>query len=394
MKELPITDTPTLPPFLWQLFQRLRRRGFAIGSAEYEALREAMRAGFGWTSREALQNLCNSLWAKSLREQEVLTALFEQLAPDPDDWEYSLEAVDHAPTPDDLAPTPEQPDLAVKPPNETIPKTRSSGGLPPISLADVQVSERPFVFVPQFPLTYREVAQTWRRLRRPVRTGAPTELDIEGTIARRSQLGVATSVVLRPRRRNMARLLLLVDRQGSMDPFHQFCDEVCTAIQQAGRLEETALYYFHNVPAEGADEQVLASLTGQLFPCLDPVLPQIQPLAEGYLYTDSTLLSPEPLADVLQSYAAGASVVLISDAGAARNRYRISRLLDTIAFMKALRTYTTHYVWLNPLPKRYWLNSTAAHIGRHVPMFTLDRDGIQRAVNVLRGHQHIIEKPL
>ena len=62
----------------------------------------------------------------------------------------------------------------------------------------------------------------------------------------------------------MARLLLLVDRQGSMDPFHQFCDEVCIAIQQAGRLEETALYYFHNVPAEGADDQVLeALLTGQ-----------------------------------------------------------------------------------------------------------------------------------
>jgi len=385
--------TPMLPPFLWQLFERLRRRGFAIGPTDYEALRQALRAGFGWTSREALRDLCNALWAKSRREQETLTALFEQLAPDPDDWQYSLEA-DDALEGDAPSVTPESPDLEAKAPNKTVPKTESQGGLPSISLADVKVSERPFVFVPQFPLTYREVAQTWRRLRRPVRTGALVELDIESTIARRSRLGVATTVVLQPRRRNMARLLLLVDRQGSMDPFHRFCDEVCTAIQQAGRLEETALYYFHNVPAEGADDQVLEALTGQLFPALDPVLPQIQPLMDGCLYADPALLSPVPLIDVLQSYAAGAAVVLLSDAGAARNRYRISRLLDTIAFMKALRTYTSHYVWLNPLPRRYWLHNTAAQIARHVPMFPLEREGIQQAVNVLRGQQRIIEKPL
>jgi uncharacterized protein with von Willebrand factor type A (vWA) domain len=352
-----LMSTSLLPPFLWLLFERLRRRGFAIGPADYEAMRQSLRAGFGWTLREALRDLCKALWAKSRQEQETLTALFEQLAPDPDDWQYSLEEDDSSDQGNEQASTSDLPDPEAKAPNQTVPKTESRGGLPSISLADAKVSDRPFVFVPQFPLTYRDVAQTWRRLRRPVRIGALIELELEGTIARRSRLGVATTVVLQPRRRNMARLLL-VDRQGSMDPFHRFCDEVCTAIQQAGRLEETALYYFHNVPAEGADDQVLEALTGQLFPALDPVLPQIQPLTEGCVYADAALLSPVPLSDVLQSYAAGAAIVLLSDAGAARNRYRISRLLDTIAFMKALRSYTPHYVWLNPLPKRYWLSNT------------------------------------
>jgi uncharacterized protein len=373
-------NTTGLPPFLWDLFHRLRRRGFAIGPTDYEALRDALRAGFGWTSRPALQDLCNALWAKSRQEQEVLSALFEQLAPDADDWQYSLERQESQPTGDDL-PNQTQQDEQENPIAPT-PKTEARGGLPPIRLTDVQVSERPFVFVPQFPLTYREVAQTWRRLRRPVRTGPAIELDITGTIARRSRLGVATTVVLQPR------------RQGSMDPFHRFCDEVCLAIQQAGRLEETALYYFHNVPAEGADDQVLEPLTGQLFPTLDPILGQIQPLLTGNLYTDASLLSPKSLVEVLATQAVGAAVVVLSDAGAARSRYRVSRLLDTIAFMKALRTYTPHYVWLNPLPKRYWGNSTAAQIARHVPMFALDREGIQQAVNVLRGQQSIIEKSI
>jgi uncharacterized protein len=386
-----MTNPIGLPPFLWDLFQRLRRRGFAIGPADYTALRDALRAGFGWTSRDALRDLCNALWAKSCREQEVLTALFEQLAPDPDDWHYACEQETPS-VPDHLLNRTQQDEREA--PIAPTPKTTSQGGLPPIHLTDVQVSERPFVFVPQFSLTYREVAQTWRRLRRPVRTGPAIELDIAGTIARRSRLGVATTVVLQPRRRNVARLLLLVDRQGSMDPFHRFCDEVCLAIQQAGRLEETALYYFHNVPAEGADDQVLEPLTGQLFPTLDPILTQIQPLLTGNLYSDASLLSPQSLAEVLATQAAGAAVVVVSDAGAARGSYRVSRLLDTIAFMKALRTYTPHYVWLNPLSKRYWSNSTAAQIARHVPMFALDRAGIQQAVNVLRGQQSIIEKSI
>ncbi|KAL6968781.1 hypothetical protein U1Q18_052011 [Sarracenia purpurea var. burkii] len=47
-----------------------------------------------------------------------------------------------------------------------------------------------------------------------------------------------------------------------MTPFHRFCETVCTAIQQAGRLEETVIYYFHNVPAEGAEEQELSNKYG------------------------------------------------------------------------------------------------------------------------------------
>ncbi|MEI2580271.1 VWA domain-containing protein [Scytonema sp. PRP1] len=258
----------------------------------------------------------------------------------------------------------------------------------------MQLSERRFIFVPQFPLTYREVAQTWRRLRRPVRVGPATELDLDATIARRSQQGIAASVVLRPRRRNVARLLLLVDRQGSMTPFHRFCEEVCRAIQQAGRLQETAIYYFHNVPAEGADEQLLEPLSNELFPVLDEILPEITPLKTGYLYEDPDLLSPVLLEEVLQKYAADAFVVVISDADAVRKYYNVVRLLDTISFIKALRAYTLNYVWLNPLPKSYWKDNTAAQIARHVPMFPLNREGIQQAVNVLRGHQYIIEKPL
>lgn len=388
-----MTQSPKLPKFLWELFQRLRRRGFSLGPDDYEALRQSLKLGFGWSSKEVLRDLCNSLWAKTRQEQEVLTALFDQLAAANEDWQFPSASTEAAS--DNSTDSSEQ-DADDNENFEQTTVTQPCRSLPPISLKDVRVSERPFIFVPQFPLTYREIAQAWRRLRRPMRAGPPTELDVEGTIARRCQLGVAAPVVLKPRHRNVARLLLLVDRQGSMAPFHRFCKEVCTAIQQAGRLEETAIYYFHNVPAEGADEQVLDSLSDQLFPVLDSILPQITPLKSGYLYKDADLLSPVALEEVLQKYATDAFVVVISDAGAVRNHYNVPRLLDTISFVKALRAYTSCYVWLNPLPKSYWKdkNNTAAQIARHVPMFPLDRDGIHQAVNVLRGHQFVIEKPL
>ncbi len=393
-----MTQQRKLTEVLEDLFQKLRRRGFLVAPDDYEALRQSLEAGFGWSSREALRELCISLWAKSRQEQEILTALFEQLGLlENEDWQLPAVSTTanspHVPDPEEKASSPM--DLQ-EPHNKAIFKTQSRSGLPAISLQDVQISERRFIFVPQFPLTYREVAQAWRHLRRPVRVGPPTELDVEGTIAHRCNLAVAAPVVLRPRRRNVARLLLLVDRQGSMTPFHRFCEKVCTAIQQAGRLEETVIYYFHNVPAEGAEEQVLKHLSKELFPVLDSILSQITSLTKGYLYEDPDLLSPISLEDILQKYATAAFVVVISDAGAVRNHYNVPRLLDTISFIKALRTCTLCYVWLNPLPKSYWKDkhNTASQIARHLPMFPLDRNGIYQAVNVLRGHQYNIEKPL
>ena len=387
-------ESPLLMPIIWDLFQKLRRRGFAIGVEDYAALQQSLRAGFGWSSQQAFLSLCTALWAKSRQEGEILAALFEQLAPEGDRWVYSLPKQDLSSSeepPSEDKPVSNKPEIVKQ---SVEPKTASQTRLPPISLANVRISERPFVFVPQFPLTYREVAQTWRRLKRPIRRGAATELDLAATISQRCQLGVVTNVVMRPRTSNVARLLLLVDRQGSMAPFHRFCDEVCRAITEAGRLGETAIYYFHNVPAEGADDRVLEPLVGQLFPVLDSILRQIEPLQDGYIYTDRDLLMPKSLPEVLEADGRGASIVILSDAGCARKQYRVSRLLDTIACLKTIHTYSPDCVWLNPLPKQYWRNNTAGQIARHIPMFPLDREGMEQAVNVLRGHPHIIEKPI
>ena len=278
-------------------------------------------------------------------------------------------------------------------------------GLPSLKGISPTLPPRRFVLTPQFPLSFREIAQDWRRLRRPVRVGPATELDIEATIARRAQSGVASPVALRPRRTNTMRLLILCDRQGSMAPYHAFCAYVCEAIRQAGRLERVAVRYFHNTPVEGADPGLLNKLARTPFPTLDAILPDIAPFSDGFVYDDPDLLEPHELSEVLRDEAQGAAVIILSDAGAGRGHYNVPRLFDTLSFVRALRLHTARYVWLNPALRSRWKpsasgsgqnvrNTTATQLARHLPMFPLTRPGMQAAVEVLRGRPYAIERPL
>ena len=215
---------------LWELFQQLRRRRLALGISDYDALWQALRAGYGWQSREALRELCCALWAKSREERDVLFALFDQLLLPA--WDLDEETY---PATGSELPTENQGTHFLR---ESVPKTQASRGIPPIPEAMLNLPEREFVLAPLYPLNYREIAQIWRRLRRPFRVGSAIELNITATIERRCRVGVASPPVLTPRARNALRMLMLVDRNGSMAPFHQFVEQVCGAIQQGGRFRE------------------------------------------------------------------------------------------------------------------------------------------------------------
>ena len=386
------------------LYEQLHRRRFPIGPPDLAALRQALSAGFGWASHEALRDLIVALWAKSVREADIVRALFARLAWPPG---WSAEAAERplpAPigaVPEPIHPAPTTPPMPSGPrPAGTAPGqpvTRRLGSLPPLTLAGVTVGDTRLVFVEQHPLTHREIAQAFRRLRRPVRTGPSIELDLAATVLRRSGAGVPTPPVLVPRRRNSARLALFVDVQGSMLPYAPFVQAFCEAVRDAGLLQQTLLHYFHDLPAEGADRSLLDGLgvaDGAFFPALDPVLSRIEPLREGEVFLDPQLEHGVALADVLRSFAPGTVALIVGDAGAARGRADLGRLLDSLAFAKALQRHAGSVAWLNPVPRPLWAHSVAAQLARHVPMYALDRTGIHAAVNALRGQPVNLERPL
>lgn len=381
-----------LPPaFVLAVFRDLQRRQHGVGPEDLLALRSALRAGFGLASDRDLVELCVTLWAKSAQEATTVRELFARHLTTPwDTGQVTGPSGDRPRTPGDGAPH-DAAHVAPAPVPVAVPPGPAEPGrgvtpLPPLADASRQV-----VHAPQYPLTRRAVAQAFRRLRRPVPSGPRTQLDVAATIAERARTGVVTAPVLVARRRNQARLLLLVDRMGSMAPFHPYLDHLRGAIVADGGLERVRQAFFHDIPVDRADPRLVRRLTG-LFPELDPVLAAVRASLDGLVFTDPALLDPLPLTDVVAAAGPGSGVVVISDAGATRGHLDPPRNLASIAMVRALHDAGHRVVWLNPVPREGWAGSSAAQLARHVPMLPLDRFGLHRAVDVLRGRPFPLER--
>ena len=205
-----------------------------------------------------------------------------------------------------------------------------------------------------FPITSRQMKQNWRYLRRLIREGPPIELDVEATVNQICRKGMLVHPVLQPRRVNRNQLLLLVDQDGSMAPFHSLSERLVNTAIQGGRLGKAGIYYFHNCPSE-------------------------------YLYKDPYHQVAEPITEVLSVlHREYTGVMIFSDAGAARGAFNRERLELTAEFLQQLRQKLRYVAWLNPMPRDRW-QGTAGEIAKLVPMFELSRQGLNEAIDVLRG---------
>ena len=217
------------------------------------------------------------------------------------------------------------------------------------------VFRRRYNLVPHLPISRREMTEVWRSLRRLQRSGIPQDLDVEATISDISKCGFFSRPVFKPRRRNQVKLVLLIDQEGSMSPFQLLIKVLIESIQKGGLLSSTTIYYFHNCP-------------------------------EIYLFTKPNLTNPIPAEEILSEKAQNNSVLIVSDAGAARRTYNRTRLKNTQSFLKLLMEYTYLYAWLNPVPKTQWRATTSEDIAKIVPMYPVEREGLNDAVKILLGH--------
>ncbi|HIK06958.1 MAG TPA: hypothetical protein IGS40_20085 [Trichormus sp. M33_DOE_039] len=205
------------------------------------------------------------------------------------------------------------------------------------------------------PLSRRQMKQSWRYLRRMVQEGVPTEIDVEATINNIGRQGVFLEPVLVPCRINRSKLVLLVDHDGSMIPFKNLSYQLTETAMRGGRLDNTDIYYFHNCPID-------------------------------YLYRDRYYQMPETIEDILNHLRLPhTSVLIFSDAGAARGSFNPEREEVTAQFLQQLKQQVRHIAWLNPIPRSRWLGTTAGKIAQLVPMFELSRQGLHNAIAVLRG---------
>jgi uncharacterized protein len=343
---------------LWQVFEQLRRQGVPIGVSEYLEAITTIQAGF------KAEEMCRLLWAKSQEDQELFDRAFQELV-EPQLQNTSTELTSSAHLTSSSKDTPPS-STASSISSSTTSQSQSQDRQTTVTSSvetqtqslnlpfESPTATRRYQMTPRLPMSIRDMAGAWRQLRRPQRVGVPEELDVEATINTICHTGLLIYPVFQPRRRNQARLVLLVDSQGSMTPFRLLIDALIESVLRGGLSGKTNLYYFHDCPEE-------------------------------LLYQNPNLIRAIPLEVVLNEEVKGNSVLIVSDAGAARGYYDGRRVQDTKKFLQTLKDYTYLYAWLNPMPKNRWEATTAEDIACQVPMFPLNREGLNDTVNILRG---------
>src|SRR6202162_5221281 len=93
----------------------------------------------------------------------------------------------------------------------------------------------------------RNIKIALRRLRKFARTGAPDELDLDGTIKGTAHKGYL-DILMRPERHNSVKVLLFFDIGGSMDWHIKATEELFSAARSEFKHMEH--FYFHNCPYE------------------------------------------------------------------------------------------------------------------------------------------------
>ncbi|HBB34122.1 MAG TPA: hypothetical protein DDZ80_10500 [Cyanobacteria bacterium UBA8803] len=350
-------DSQEQPP-LFDLFMAMRSQaGIPLTLDQYHLLLRALKGGFGISSRSELKQVCRMLWVKSHSSPEVerfeqcFDRYFEQLDRRPileENTDSDHGAIAQSPSPPS-SPQPTPPPTAPV----TIPHQIPTAVRTPLLTDSPPSTSRFSLTAKDFPVTQRQILQNWRSLRRPIREGPLTEIDLEATVEQISRDGIFLEPILIPSRVNRAELLLLVDDSNSMVPFGPLSEQLINAVS-AGGFGKTEVYYFRNCPRD-------------------------------YLYRYRN--SPEAIAisQLLPKLHHNRTIVItISDGGAARGGINKERIKLTHRFVETIKLQTRYLAWLNPMPKERWLGTTAEFIQDWVNMFEINSIGLKASIQGIK----------
>ncbi len=350
----------------------------------YYVLVEAVANGMALGNRDVLLALCRGLLLKPHHNRVAFETMFHAMWKAPATGNHSATPkLDVAPVPGEEAnPTPpdnvtidlKKDDNAVKndsteiaKPEPIVPEIKSEIATTKVAVRfgalgqtgegsgeendwEKEANARPFRIEGSYePLEERAMRQHVRQLRQQTYRNATLNDDLGATIRRVTQQGFFDGLVRTRNLRYEVPLTLLIDRRGSMVPFHHLSDQLAEAVlEQPG----ASVRYFQNS-------------------------------FEKFLFRTPFLTEPEPFNNWQMAITAHSLVVILSDAGAARGFYnqdRIGQMRKMVGMLHRFRT-----VWLNPMPRERWWATSAAAIATDVPMYALDDMEIGTAIKNLNG---------
>jgi hypothetical protein len=181
------------------------------------------------------------------------------------------------------------------------------------------------------PLPQQIILDSWQLLRRPLREGIRTELDLPATIRCISQVGYFSDVVMRPVKNKRAELIVLVNDGNVMLPYQPALQPLVDALETQ-QITPATLYRFTTYPDE-------------------------------YFYDWRLPSQAIPLDQVLARMHSRRTIVLVwSDAGATQANSADDHRKGLMAFLNRLCPCVRSLIWLNPLPPHRWTGTLAAEV--------------------------------
>ena len=207
----------------------------------------------------------------------------------------------------------------------------------------------------------RNIKVALRRLRRFARTGAPDELDLDGTIRETANRGYL-DVKMRPERRNAVKVVLFFDIGGSMDWHIAMVEELFSAAR--AEFKHMEHFYFHNCLYE-------------------------------HVWKDNARRFSErtPTMDVLNTFPRDYKIIFVGDAS--MSPYEVSMVGGAVehnnpeagaAWLDRVVRAWPHVVWLNPVAEEHWPFTQSIGMIRSLlggRMFPLTLEGLERAMREL-----------
>src|SRR6201995_914630 len=207
----------------------------------------------------------------------------------------------------------------------------------------------------------RNIKVALRRLRKFARTGAPDELDLDGTIRGTARKGYL-DIQMRPERHNAVKVLLFFDIGGSMDWHIKATEELFSAARTEFKHMEH--FYFHNCLYEKVWKE-----NRRRWQETTPTWDVLHTYPHDYkvIFVGDAAMSPYEI------MAAGGSVEHFNEEAGATWMERITR------------TYPA-CVWLNPVAEHEWGGTQSIRMMRNLlggRMFPLTLEGLDGAIREL-----------
>ena len=213
----------------------------------------------------------------------------------------------------------------------------------------------------QVELGTRNIKLALRRLRKFARTGAPDELDLDGTIKGTAHKGYL-DIQMRPERHNAVKVLLFFDIGGSMDWHVKATEELFSAART--EFKHMAHFYFHNCLYEKVWKE------------------------NRRRWSQTT-----PTHEVLNTYPHDYKVIFVGDA--AMSPYEIVAPGGSVehfneeagqAWIERVTRLYSSCVWLNPVAESEWPYTQSIGILRQLMggrMYPLTLEGLDKAMREL-----------